>query len=164
MRPIILFSVLLLLACARETAGGAGDVHRIIDEHNDRITRAYASGDVDALSMHFAEDAWQMPPNAPPLVGRDAIREFWGRAVQWGDWAFTFEAQDVTVSGPMAVERGRYELSFTAGPEAPPTLPSFRDRGNYLVHWQRDADGEWRIVADAPVSELPLPGSMPPAE
>lgn len=28
--------------------------------------------------------------------------------------------------------------------------------GNYLVHWRLEEDGEWRIVADAPVSEVPI--------
>jgi ketosteroid isomerase-like protein len=39
-------------------------------------------------------------------------------------------------------------------------MPSHEDRGNYVVLWRLEADGEWRIVWDAPVSELPLPGSQ----
>lgn len=75
----------------------------------------------------------------------------------WGAWDFTLETRDVAVDGAMTVERGSYRLAFTAGPDAPPGLDSFEDRGNYLVHWRREADGQWRIVGDAPVSELPLP-------
>ncbi len=41
--------------------------------------------------------------------------------------------------------------------DAPPGMTSFDDRGNYLVHWRHETNGEWRIVGDAPVSEVPLP-------
>jgi ketosteroid isomerase-like protein len=127
-------------------------VRAIVDRHNKNLEQMYAIGNIDAVVEVFAEDAWQMPPNQPALVGRDAIRNFWRQAVQWGKWEFSLQAQDVAVSGPLAVERGKYVLRFTAGSSAP--FPSFVDRGNYLVHWRRDPDGEWRIVADAPVSEV----------
>ena len=119
--------------------------------------RSYASRDIEALASIFTDDAWQMPPHQPALIGRHAIREFWRNAVQWGAWDFKLTIQSVDVSDPIAVERGSYVLSFKAGADAPPGMTSFQDRGNYLVHWRHEPDGEWRIVADAPVSELPLP-------
>jgi Ketosteroid isomerase homolog len=97
-----------------------------------------------------------MPPNQPPLVGREAIRQFWRQATGWGKWEFSLKTQEVDVSGPIAVERGKYSVRFTAGSAAP--MPSFSDRGNYLVHWRRQPDGTWRIVGDAPVSEMPPGG------
>lgn len=132
-------------------------VRSIIERHNAAAAEYYARGDIDALASIFAKDAWQMPPNNPPLVGREAIRAFWRNAVGWGRWTFTLAVQAVEVSGPIAVERGKYVLTFAAGPGAPPGMASFEDRGNYLVHWRHEPDGEWRIVGDAPVSELPLP-------
>ena len=135
------------------------DVRQAIERHNANAVRWYAAGDVDSLVSIFAEDAWQMPPNSPPLVGRVAIREFWRNAVRWGKWEFTLKTQTVDVGGLMAVERGKYVLRFTAGSGAPAGMSSFEDRGNYLVHWRQEADKQWRVVADAPVSELPLQGA-----
>jgi ketosteroid isomerase-like protein len=132
------------------------DVRKTIERHNANAVRWYATGDIDSLVALFTDEAWQMPPNAPALVGREAMRAFWRTAVSWGKWEFTLETQEVAVSDPLAVERGKYVLRFTPGPGAPPQMASFEDRGNYLVHWRHDADGEWRIAADAPVSELPL--------
>lgn len=133
----------------------AESVRRIIETHNANFGTWYASGEVDAAAEVFAEDCWQMPPHAEPLVGRTAYREFWRQAVQWGHWRFTLETQDVVVSGSIAVERGHYELDFRAGPSAPPHLTSFEDRGNYVVMWRLEPDGQWRAVWDAPVSTVP---------
>lgn len=136
-------------------------VRRCIESQNGKAIRAYATGDVDALASIVAEDAWQMPPNLPAVVGRSAIRDFWRVAFGRGRWDFSFETQSVSVSGSMAVERGRYALRFTAGPGAPPGMRSFEDRGKYVVHWRKESDEQWRIFADAPVNELPLPGTQP---
>jgi len=92
----------------------ADAVRKIIDRHNVDLSKWYAAGDIDAVVQVFAEDCWQMPPHSEPLVGRTAVREFWKQAVQWGKWQFTLETQDVFVSGPIAVERGKYILARLA--------------------------------------------------
>ena len=148
---------LALSACASAPFQDSKEVRSIIERHNSDAERWYASGEIDRVASIFAEDAWQMPPNSPPLVGREAIRQFWKQAVTFGRWEFSLQTQDVSVSGPVAVERGKYVLKFVAGAGAPPGMASFQDRGNYLVHWRRDRDGEWRAVGDAPVSEVPMP-------
>jgi uncharacterized protein (TIGR02246 family) len=154
-RAILGFLVLMpiLAGCAAPPQPDAQAVRAIIEEKNAALEQWYAQGDIDAASMVFSEDTWQMPPNSPPIVGRQAFRDFWTEAAGWGTWQFQLEVQDVAVSGPIAVERGKYRLTFTAGPEAP--FPSTADYGNYVVYWRQDPDGEWRIVWDAPVSELP---------
>ena len=127
-----------------------------IEGRNATAIRSYATGNVESLVSIFAEDAWQFAPNRPALVGRAAIREFWAAAFKWGRWEFTFNTEAVDVCGPLAVERGKYVLRFTAGADAPPGVTSFEDRGNYLVHWRKKGDQPWLVVADAPVSDVPL--------
>ena len=159
MQKAVLVLCLSLAACASGPPRDTAPVRDAIVRNNANAVRWYAAGDAESLAGMCAEDAWQMPPNQPPLEGREAIRQFWRQAFQWGKWDFTLNTQDVDVSGPLAVERGKYVLRFTAGPSAPPGMASFEDRGNYLVHWRYEADGQWRAVGDAPVSELPLPSS-----
>ena len=133
----------------------APEVRRLIDRNNREICRAYAAGDADAVAAIFAEDCWQMPPNAPPLVGREAVRQFWAEATRWGHWDFDIEAREVLVSGDLAAERGAYALRLKAGPNAPAGFESREDSGNYLVVWRREGDGEWRAFWDAAVSDRP---------
>ena len=155
MRNAAILVIIVLSGCAVSGTQSTENVRELIDRNNASAVRWYATGDVDSLVSIFAVDAWQMPPNSPPLVGREAIRGFWREAVKWGKWEFTLQAQDISVSGQMAVERGKYSLKFTAGPDAPPGMASFQDRGNYLVHWRHESDGQWRALSDAPVSEMP---------
>jgi ketosteroid isomerase-like protein len=60
-------------------------------------------------------------------------------------------------SGALAVERGRYAVQFTPGPKSP--MPAVKDSGSYVAVWRRESDGQWRAVWDAPVSEVPPPGT-----
>ena len=128
------------------------DVRRIIERHNADLAGWYASGDIEQVAARFAEDCWQMNPGMPPLVGRAALRSFWQEAQQLGKWEFDLQLQDLTMSGPLAVERGLGTLTFTAGPGAPESMDSYVEKANYVAVWQLEEDGEWRILWDAPVS------------
>ena len=150
----ILLGLLITSGCASVPVTTTS-LRAVIDNHNREIERYYASGATDSLASMFALDAWQMPPNNPPLVGRDAIRGFWQQAMGWGKWKFSLRAEDVQTSGSIAIERGKYKTTFVAGPDAPPGMTSVSDQGSYVVYWRREADGNWRIVWDAPVSEIP---------
>ena len=136
-----------------------GTIRKLIEDRNANLMKWYAEGAVDEVAEVFSEDCWQMPPNSKPMVGREALREGWRQMFDWGKCDFSLEAQDVLVSGSIAVERGKYALRFSAGPGAPDEMSSYEDKGNYVALWRRENDGEWRIVWDAPVSELPIPGT-----
>lgn len=149
----------LTLGCTGSTNTDVAEIRGIIDRHNTNLERWYLGGHIDSVAAVFAEDAWQMPPNSPPLVGRDSLRAFWTNATGWGRWQFELQAQDVIAEGQIAIERGRFTLQFTADSASP--VPTFADRGNYVVLWRRDPDGEWRVVWDAPVSVLPVAAGTP---
>jgi NAD(P)-dependent dehydrogenase (short-subunit alcohol dehydrogenase family)/ketosteroid isomerase-like protein len=152
---------LLLVAAYQSTlSSDPAEVRRVIEANNAKIVGWYAGGQADSVASFFAKDAWQLPPNSPPLLGRDSILSFWRGALKAGQWRFDLKTQDVLVSGPLAAERGAYTLEFVAGANAP--FPSFRDQGNYVVVWRKEADGVWRGVWDAPVSTVPP--NQPPAK
>ena len=129
---------------------------KAIQARNKNLERSYAAGDADSVVTVFAEDARQMPPNGPGVVGRDAMLEFWTQAMSWGQWNFTLDAQTVVANGPLAIEYGRYTQNFTPGPDAPNGVTAIAATGNYLVHWRKRGQ-EWFIVTDIANSDESLP-------
>ena len=157
LRFALLFPLVLVACRGAAAPTDPAAVRREIEANNANAVRWYREGKVDSLAGLFASDVVQLPPNMPPVAGNDSLRAFWRTAFTWGSWEFQLQTQDVVTSGILAVERGRYQLKFTPGPQAP--MPATEDRGSYVVYWRRDLDGRWRAVWDAPVSELPPPGA-----
>ncbi len=130
-------------------------VRDIIDTQNQELVECWNGGEYECVAAAFSEEGWQMMPNAQAQAGTEAIRRFWQQAFGWGQWELSMEPSLLEQSGPVAIERGKYTIRFTADAAAPPGRPSSQDRGNYLTHWRLDSDGRWRIAAQALVSEVP---------
>ena len=144
---------LVIVTCA--FAEDARSVRTVIEGYHANAARWYAAGDAESIVSIFSEGAWMLPGGSAPLVGREAIRTHLRQAFRWGKWDVSLHLEALDVAGAVAVERGSYVIRFAAGPDAPPAMRSFQDRGNFLVHWRREADGKWRILADAPISQGP---------
>ena len=169
------FRLVLLLGLAVAGAGctnvkqvpDTAAVRTAIDTLNEELVGCWADGEYECVAAAFAEDGWQLMPNAQAQAGTDAIQRFWQQAFGWGKWEVSLETSVLEQSGPLAVERGKYTIRFTADAAAPPSRPSSQDRGNYVVHWRLDSDGRWRMAAQALVSEVParvvaVPQGAPP--
>jgi ketosteroid isomerase-like protein len=155
-KAVGLIGVCAAFACRPASRTDSAAVRHVIDSLNTRIEGWYAAGQADSIVAVFAQDAIQMPPNMTPVVGRDSLRAFWTNNLKTGKWDFDLSTDEVVVTDSLAVERGHYLLKVTAGPQA--QYPSLSDQGNYLVVWRREDDGNWRVVWDAPVSTVPMPG------
>ena len=105
--------------------------------------------DVEAFGSFFAEDAVQLPPDAPPLNGRAAIQERAAGILGAGaDLRFETVNVEVSACGDMAFSRGRWFLSL----ETPDGL--IEDEGSYIEVLRKVA-GEWTITMDIFNSDLP---------
>jgi len=100
----------------------------------------------------YADDAVVMMAGAPDIRGLAAIREGIPAMMQDPAFALSFEADRVEVarSGDLAYETGSYSMTMT-GPDRKPAT----EKGHYVVVWRKGADGAWKVVVDAPVSDPP---------
>jgi uncharacterized protein (TIGR02246 family) len=143
--------VALAAACATTTRVDRASEEQRIRQLDQQALRAAHSKDAAAFASLYAEDAVHMPSNAPVTRGRDAIRNAWAETFRIPGVSVNFGATRIEVaeSGDLAYVTGTYRLSGD--------MPGghLDDRGNYVVVWKK-IDGQWKAVADAGASELPV--------
>jgi len=115
-----------------------------LDAINASFSRAYSSGDADAVADAYTEDARLLFGGQPIVRGRAAIRDLFRGAFKDGSEATTFETGEVFGEGDLVVDVGRVVT---------PT-----GTGKYVVVYQRGPDGRLRIAVDAASGDAPRPG------
>jgi uncharacterized protein (TIGR02246 family) len=121
----------------------------------DSYSRHFDAGQADSMAAMYAEDAHVMPPNFPPVQGRDGVRQMYGGFFQKGPvGTLAFHVASVAVNGPLAVVRAEYVFT------APSGAPTPADTGEGVAHWHR-VNGQWLIMEEIWRSNLPLPAPPP---
>lgn len=92
----------------------------------------------------LAEDGYTLAPNQPPIVGCAGWLALFRPQLTQGKWRIDNVAESVVAYGPLAVERGRFVLSFTPPPGAPSSMRAISDTAKYLWHW-RKFHGQWQL-------------------
>ena len=121
-----------------------------------------AAGQADSMATQFLEDAYDLPPNAPPAHGRAAIQAFLAQEVSLGQTTVHLSVDDVMANGPLGVARGAYDLAIVPGPSSPPGMAAVADTGKWLAAL-RLSDGQWRFTSLMWNSNIPLPPPPAPA-
>jgi uncharacterized protein (TIGR02246 family) len=117
-------------------------------------TESGAAKDFAGATANYAEDASWLPPHAPIVQGREAIRGAWAQLLTTPglkiDWQIT--KVDVSRAGDMAYTLYKYEMTMS-GPNGAPVT----DKGKDMSVWVKQSDGTWKMVADTFNSDMPLP-------
>jgi uncharacterized protein (TIGR02246 family) len=121
-----------------------------------------AAGQADSIATAFTDRAYQLPPNGPPVFGREAIQAYQAQQFSLGQWTVHISVDQVSANGPLAVSRGAYDLAMTPGPNAPPGMTAVADTGKWVGEL-RQADGTWRFATLIWNSNIPLPPPPAPA-
>jgi ketosteroid isomerase-like protein len=152
-RSAVLACTLLTAGCETERpAPSASEFESWVAE---RYVAPFRAGEAERWADAFADNAVALHNRRDADVGKDAILAF-GRLV-----AETFEVsemdvqiEEVRVNGDWAFTRGVYTNEFRFRETGQPT-PWGRERGKFFMLWERQADGEWRIIVDMGNSAAP---------
>jgi len=125
-----------------------GDATAVLGAGAALFMEAFNTEDADALAMLFAEDGVMLPPNAPAIFGRDAIRASNRQEFAVADVAIELEDLEIKIEGDLGYKAGRYRVHAQDG--------VLIDRGKYIEIW-RKADGQWLIHRDIWNSSMPAP-------
>lgn len=130
----------LLIAAA---PGHAQDARAAIDEAAMAWESAFNAADGKGVAELYTEDAALFPPGAERVDGKAAIAEFWQGAIDSGLADADLETVEVVEAGDLAYEVGNVSLSapIADGERVPVS-------GKYIVVWQHEGDGAWRMHRD----------------
>ena len=106
---------------------------------------AAQSKDVDKTVSFYAEDGSVLPTHAPIATGKAQVREVWAHLLSLPGVKVSFAPMkiDVAKSKDMAYDVGTYELTMNDDKGNPGT-----EIGKYVVVWKKQADKQWKVVAD----------------
>src|ERR1700680_1148432 len=157
---IVVASIFLLTVLSIATGQQISDSRAVAEA---AIRAADAAGlkaaqakDVSGATANYADDASWLPPNAPIVQGKEAIRSAWAQLLSNPGLKISWQITEVHVShgGDMAYTLYKYEMTFGVlnGAEV-------NDRGKDMAVWQKQSDGTWKIVADTFNSDSPPSGA-----
>ncbi len=136
-RRVVLVSLLLLGGCADRPPVADPGARQAIEAAVSRYVSASNSGDAEALTALYTEDAVLLPPDHAPIQGKAAIGQFWRQGTDTGLQVRTLR---VEVDGSVGYLIGQYSLP--ANDEEP------ADSGKYVMCLRRQRDGSWKLAAD----------------
>jgi len=121
--------------------------------------QAASAGDVTAVSDQYTDDSVRLEPNAPMLVGKEAIRSGWQKWLDQYRHEEVDVAEDVRVVGDLAFARGTYTAKAT--PKVPGGAVN-DDKGKWVSIYRRQSGGSWKIAVDIWNSDLPVAQTLSP--
>ncbi len=127
--------LLLLLGCQSPSSTGLTALdEKTIREENDAYVNSYRTGNWSALDKVLTDDVVWMIPNAPALVGKQAVIDSHSRIAPLAEfWVIPVEIRG---GEGVAFVRGTYKVGSGAG----------ADEGKYVEIRFRQSDGSWPIA------------------
>jgi len=101
--------------------------------------------DVEKFVSFFAEDASFLPPDMPLAQGQEAIRATATQMLSIPGFSVSWKATkaDVSSAADLGYTIGTYQLTTNDAAGKPVTSV-----GKYVTVWKKQADGQWKVVAD----------------
>ncbi len=96
--------------------------------------------DIPGIAAMYAPDGQMVNPKRPPVIGRDAIREFLGGYAGYKVLENTDTATSTLIDGDTSEQLGTYHQRVRA-----PDGALFETSGRLEIGWTRSPSGEWLI-------------------
>ena len=105
---------------------------------------SYEAGDISAWLSLWTENGVQMPPNEPPVIGKDQIQKRNKTVLDLFTFEIEITVEEIQVAGNWAFSRGIYTM--TASPKnGDQPVPV---DGKFMTILKRQPDGGWKIHRD----------------
>jgi uncharacterized protein (TIGR02246 family) len=140
----IALGVVLFFMNANSMAGQSGDakLDRAIRKANGEWAAAMKTGDAVVIAAAYTDHAILVAIDGTCVQGRDEIEKMYRSQFNQSGFASStkINSKRLVVDGDLAYESGDGEIGFVK--EGKLTMKGSR----YLTVWQRQADGEWKML------------------
>jgi ketosteroid isomerase-like protein len=141
-RTVLMFTIsAFCCGCKNEPPDTRAQDERAIRAADAATLKAAQSSDVDGAVANYANDADGLPPNAPIVHGKAAIRAGWAKLI--GNPGFTIDWQinklEVSRAGDLAYTIYTYQMAVDGANGKPIT-----DQGKDMAVWKKQSDGSWK--------------------
>ena len=102
------------------------------------------AGDIDVWVSLWTENGVQMPPNEPPVVGKEHIRNRMNAVLNLFSVEADITNEEVQVAEDWAFSRGTYTLTLSPKNGDQPIPVD----GKFMTILAKQADGSWKIHRD----------------
>ena len=146
--------LMLMISCnskqetsATTTTVDKEQIKKEIQAKEDAFAELYNTGDLKNIG-YYADDATTFFQNRPPLVGREAIVEFYKSAITSTTNRISFTSKDIFISndGNQVVEIGYFKVVDSTNAPV--------NSGNYMSLFEK-RDGKYVCVRDMSTSDMP---------
>ena len=155
LKRILLSCILsLMISCnskKEEAAATVIDKEQIkkeIQAKEDAFAEVYNTGELKDIG-YYADDAVTFFQNRPPLIGKEAIVEFYRSAITSNSNKISFTTKDIFISndGNQVVEIGYFKVVDSTNTPI--------NTGNYMSLFEK-RNGKYVCVRDMSASDMPL--------
>jgi uncharacterized protein (TIGR02246 family) len=149
-----------LLGCTQQaqTAVNVAEVESAIRATDAQWLATVKIRDAEKAASFWSDDASIFPPDAAPIIGKQAIRAYVAGAFASPDFSIDWKTDKVIVaaSGELAYSTGSNVFTFRT-----PDHKRATQHANGIVVWKKQADGSWKAAidiwnADGPPKPMPL--------
>ncbi len=145
--------LMLMISCNSKqettttTAVDKEQIKKEIQAKEDAFAEIYNTGELKNIG-YYADDATTFFQNRPPLIGRDAIVEFYKSAITSVTDKISFTSKDIFISndGNQVVEIGYFKVVDSTNNPV--------NSGNYMSLFEK-RDGKYVCVRDMSASDMP---------
>ncbi len=135
----LLLLTLLVTACAPTTP--QADPEEIRRQYN-AYNITYGKNDVETILAFYTDDAERLPSDGSIVSGLAALREVIVAFREQNDYVLdAYSPPRIQVSGDLAVTYATFDEHWTSKATAETT----REAGRWLLVWERQSDGSWKI-------------------
>jgi uncharacterized protein (TIGR02246 family) len=150
MNGFALLATALFAIAAAAGCGAQPKVNLAAEEAAIRATdanwlAASTARDLERVLPFWADDATILPPGAPAITGKAAIRQYVSGAFATPGFSITWKTEKVELSksGDMAYSSGIDRISVTT-----PDGKSVTEENRGVAIWKKQPDGSWKCVLD----------------